>query len=212
MTVTATGPTKTYGTALTAGTSTTNFTSSGVISGQAVTSVTLTPDAAGLSATTAAGAAYVVTTSLATGTGGFLESNYTVTYVPYNGTVGKKALTVTATGPTKTYGTALTAGTSTTNFTSSGEVTGQAVTGVTLTPDAAGLSATTAAGAAYVVTPSLATGTGGFLESNYTVTYVPYNGTVGKKALTVTATGPTKTYGTALTAGTSTTNFTSIIC
>ncbi len=208
LTVTATGPTKVYGTALTTGTSTTNFTHSGEITGETVTSVTLTPDAAGLSATTAAGAAYVVTPSLATGTGGFLESNYTVTYNVYNGTVSKKALTVTATGPTKVYGTALTTGTSTTNFTHSGEITGETVTSVTLTPDAAGLSATTAAGAAYVVTPSLATGTGGFLESNYTVTYSVYNGTVSKKALTVTATGPTKVYGTALTTGTSTTNFT----
>ena len=106
--------------------------------------------------------------------------------------ISAKALTVTATGPTKEYGTALTAGTSTTNFSSSGAISGEAVTGVTLTPDAAGLSATTAAGAAYVVTPSLATGTGGFLESNYSVTYNPYNGIVSAKALTVTATGPTK--------------------
>jgi hypothetical protein len=107
-------------------------------------------------------------------------------------------LTITATGPTKVYGTALTAGTSATNFTAIGAIAGETVTSVTLTPDAAGLSATTAAGAAYVVTPSLATGTGGFLASNYTITYVAYNGTVGQKALTVTATaGQSKIYGAA---------------
>ena len=91
-------------------------------------------------------------------------------------------------------GTALTAGTSTTNFSSSGAISGEAANGVTLTPDAAGLSATTAAGAAYVVTPSLATGTGGFLESNYSVTYNPYNGIVSAKALTITAENKTKVY------------------
>jgi hypothetical protein len=93
-------------------------------------------------------------------------------------TVNPKALTVTATGPLKTYGTALSVGTSTTNFTHSGEVPDEAVTSVTLTPDAAGLSAATPAGTAYVVTPSLATGSGGFLAANYNITYNPYNGTV----------------------------------
>jgi len=208
LTVTATGPSKVYGIALTTGTSTTNFTASGTITGETVTSVTLTPNAAGLSATTAAGAAYIVTPSLATGTGGFLASNYNITYVPFSGTVTAKALTITATGPSKVYGTALSAGTSTTNFTASGTITGETVTSVTLTPNAAGLSATTAVGAAYIITPSLATGTGGFLASNYNITYVPFSGTVTAKALTVTATGPSKVYGTALTTGTSTTNFT----
>jgi len=39
--------------------SATNFTASGTIAGEAVTSVTLTPDAAGISATTAAGLGYL---------------------------------------------------------------------------------------------------------------------------------------------------------
>ncbi|MCX2484888.1 MBG domain-containing protein [Pedobacter sp. MR2016-24] len=210
LTITATGPPKAYGTALTAGTSTTNFTTTGtLVTGQTVTGITLTPNAAGLSATTAAGAAYLVTPSLATGAGGFLASNYNITYTPFNGTVGQAALTIAATGPAKTYGTVLIGGTSTTNFTATGNLaTGQTVTGVTLTPDAAGLSATTAAGGAYTVTPSLATGAGGFLASNYNITYAPFNGTVTQAALTIAATGPAKSYGTALTAGTSTDNFT----
>src|ERR1019366_8511968 len=62
----------------------------------------------------------------------------------------------------------------------------EAVTSVTLTPDAAGLSATTPGGSAYVVTPSAATGTGGFDANNYNITYTPYNGTVAKATETVT--------------------------
>ena len=151
LTITATGPTKNYGTALTAGASATNFTAVGAIPGEAVTSVTLTPNAAGLSATTAAGLAYVVTPSAPTGTGGFLAANYNITFNAFNGTVAQANLTITATGPTKTYGTALTTGPSATNFTAVGAIPGQAVTSVTLTPNAAGLSATTAAGLAYVV-------------------------------------------------------------
>jgi hypothetical protein len=197
LTITATGPSKTYGTALTAVTSTTDFTAGTTVNSETVTGLTLTPDAAGLSATTAAAAAYVVTPSLATGTNGFLASNYNITYVPFNGTVATASLTITATGPSKTYGTALTAGTSTTNFTAGATPNGETVTGLTLTPDAAGLSATTAAGAAYVVTPSLATGTNGFLESNYTITYLPFNGTVATAALIITASNATKVYSTA---------------
>ena len=202
--VTATGPTKTYGTALTAGTSTASFTATGMQNGETVTSVTLTPNAAGLSATAAAGVAYTVTPSLATGT--ITPSNYAITYNAYSGTVSQAPLTVTATGPSKTYGAALTAGTSTVSFTATGMQNGETVTSVTLTPNAAGASPTTPAGSTYTVTPSLATGT--INANNYTITYNPYTGTVAAAPLTVTATGPSKTYGTALTAGTSTVNFT----
>jgi len=124
--------------------------------------------------------------------------NYTAT-----GTITAKAITVTATGPSKAYGTALTAGTSATNFTASGAIAGETVTSVILTPDAAGLSATTAAGAAYVVTPSLATGTGGFLASNYLVTCVAYSGTVAAAPITaIGAITGTPQVGQTLTAGT----------
>ena len=106
--------------------------------------------------------------------------------------VGQKALTITATGPTKIYGTALTAGTSAINFTAGATGVGsETVTSVTLTPDAAGLSDVTAGGAAYVVTPSLATGTGSFVASNYNITYSVYNGTVAKAESTIAATGTT---------------------
>jgi hypothetical protein len=185
-----------------------NFTASATQNGETVTSVTLTPNAAGASATTAAGLGYTVTPSLATGGNGFLAANYNINYTPFSGTVGQAALTVTATGPSKTYGTALTAGASTVNFSASATQNGETVTTVTLTPDTAGSTATTPAGASYTVTPSAATGTGGFSAANYNITYNPFNGTVSKKPLSVTATGPLKTYGTVLTAGPSTQNFT----
>ena len=116
--------------------------------------------------------------------------NYTLTAPTLTANITAKALTVTATGPGKTYGTALSAGTSSTDFTHSGEISGEAVTSVTLTPNAAGLSATTAASGAYVVTPTLATGTGGFLAANYNITYAPYNGPVAVTANAFWATVP----------------------
>ena len=114
-------------------------------------------------------------------------------------TITAKTLTITATGPPKVYGTALVAGVSSTNFTTNGnEVSGEVVTSVTLTPNAAGLSATTAAGASYMITPSLAIGSGGFLESNYNITYTSYTNTITKKPITITVTsGQTKVYGVA---------------
>jgi hypothetical protein len=92
--------------------------------------------------------------------------------------IGRADLTVAATGPAKSYGTALATGISTGDFTALGAVADQLVTSIMLTPDAAGLTATTPTGAAYVVTPSMAAGTGGFAAENYNITYLPYNGTV----------------------------------
>ena len=201
LSVTATGPVgKTYGTALTAGTSGANFTYSTTQNGETVTGVTLTPTGPGVSATAAAGSAYAVTPSLATGPGALLASNYQITYNAYNGTVATAALSVTATGPVgKTYGTALTAGTSGANFTYSTTQNGETVTSVTLTPTGPGVSATAAAGSAYAVTPSLATGPGTFLASNYQITYNPYNGTVATATPTIGGVTPSQSisYGTA---------------
>ena len=132
--------------------------------------------------------------------GGADAGNYTLTQpTGLTATITAKALVVTATGPTKTYGTALTVGASTTNFTANGEAGAENVTSVTLTPNAAGLSATTPAGTAYVVVPSAPTGTGGFLASNYTITFNNYNGTVAKAALNINVNNVTHTYGTAIT-------------
>jgi hypothetical protein len=104
-------------------------------------------------------------------------------------TVLPKSLTVTATGPAKSYGITLVEGPSTTDFTADATGVGsEALTSVTLTPDAAGALPTTAVGAGYVITPTAATGTGGFLASNYEITYAPYAGTVVKGTPTLSVT------------------------
>jgi len=196
LTITASNVNKTYGATLTGAAGSTAFTPSGLVNGETVGSVTIaygTGSAATVAVGTYTGS---ITPSAPTG-GTFTAGNYHIIYVSGNIIIGQAALTVTATGPSKTYGTALTAGTSATNFTSSGTISGEAVTGVTLTPNAAGLSAATAAGSAYIVTPSAATGTGGFLASNYSITYNSLNGIVGKALLTITANNQTKTVGSA---------------
>ena len=207
LTVTATGPGKVYGTALTAGTSATNFTVSGTISGETVTGVTMAPDAAGLSAATAAGAAYSVVPSLAMGTGGFLASNYNITYTVYHGTVSKAALTITANNQSKTYNQTVTFGSGSTQFTSGGLQNGETIGSVTLAVSGNGGAATAAVGS-YTITPSAAT-SGTFNAANYTITYSTGTLTVSMAALTITANNQTKTYGQTVTFGSGSSQFTS---
>ena len=115
--------------------------------------------------------------------------NYTITYNTANFNITGKALTITASDRTKSYGDVVTfAGT---EFTTSGLINGDAVTSVTLT--SAGAAATaTVTGSPYSIIPSAALGTG---LGNYTISYV--NGTmiVNPIALTITASNRTKTYG-----------------
>ena len=196
LTITANAQNKNYGTVqATPVAGSAAFTSAGLVGAETIGSVTLAYSAAALPANAAVGTTSTITPSLATG-GTFTASNYTITYNTGTLTVVSAAITITATGPTKTYGTALVAGPSGSNFSLTGTLSaGEAINSVTLTPNAAGLSATTAAGAAYTVTPSAPTGTGGFLASNYSITYVPYNGTVATAPLTITANNQSKCFG-----------------
>ncbi len=194
LTITATNVAKTYGQTLTGTTGVTAFVAVGLKNSETVGSVTVAYGTG--SAATAAVSTYSgsVTPSAATG-GTFTANNYNITYTSGNLTVNPAALTITATGPAKTYGTALSTVTSSTNFTAGATVSGETVSNVTLTPDAAGQSATTSAGTTYTVTPSGATGTGGFLAGNYNITYVPFSGTVSKATLTYTATPASRVFG-----------------
>jgi gliding motility-associated-like protein len=189
LTITATGPAKAFGSALTAGISNTNFTASTTYNNEVVGSVTLTPDAAGLSAATPGGTAYMVTPSAATGTAGFIASNYNITYVPFNGTVGAINQTITF-GPltAATYGNApiTLTGTSTSSlpvtYTSS-DPTVATVNGSTLTIVGAGTTTITAQQAG---------------NNNFTAgTNVLQLFTVGAKSIIVTADAKSKTYGAA---------------
>ncbi|MFA5040411.1 MAG: MBG domain-containing protein, partial [Bdellovibrionales bacterium] len=194
LTITANDRSKTYGSALTMGTSEYTITSGALYNSDAITGVTLT--SAGSAATANVGT-YTITPSAAAGTG---LGNYTITYADASTglTVNAAALTITANDRSKTYGSALTMGTS--EYTYTGTLyNSDAITGVTLT--SAGSAATANVGT-YSITPSAAAGTG---LSNYTITYADASTglTVNAAALTITANDRSKTYGSALTMGTS---------
>ncbi|NGM63628.1 hypothetical protein G5B30_17115, partial [Sphingobacterium sp. SGG-5] len=131
LTITAKNRSKTYGQTLTLGS--TEFTASGLVNGDAVTSVTLASDGA---AATAVVNTYEITASAAQGP---KLGNYTISYAKGTLTVNRKALTITAKDRSKTYGEALALGS--TEFTASGLVNGDAVTSVTLTSDGAAATA-----------------------------------------------------------------------
>ena len=198
LTITANAQSKTYGQTVTFGSGSTLFTPSGLENGETIGTVTLAVSGNG-GATTAAVGSYTITPSLATG-GTFTASNYSITYDTGTLTVGTAALTITANAQSKTYGQTVTFGSGSTLFTPSGLENGETIGTVTLAVSGNG-GATTAAVGSYTITPSLATG-GTFTASNYSITYDTGTLTVGTAALTITANAQTKTYGTALTLGT----------
>jgi hypothetical protein len=200
LTVTATGPSKTYGTALTAGTSATNFSVTGtLVSGEALTSVTLTPNAAGTTATTAAGLAYTVTPSLATGSGGFLASNYNITYTAFSGTVVAKVLSITSpTIASKVYN-----GTTTSGAVTVGVLSGFVGT-QTVTATATGVyaDANVGTGKTATITYTLANGANGGLATNYSLASGSGTGNITAKSLTIgAATIASKVYDGTTTSG-----------
>jgi gliding motility-associated-like protein len=107
-------------------------------------------------------------------------ANYDITLLPSNFTITAKPITVTATGQTKTYG--------------------DADPALTYTTDVSLISGDSFAGAlsrvagenfgTYAINKNTLA-----LSSNYTLTYVGANLTINKKAINVTATAKTKTYG-----------------
>jgi filamentous hemagglutinin family protein len=187
LTVTADNASKTYGQTLTfAGT---EVTTSGLVNGDTVTSATLA-STGGAATATVAGSPYAITASNAVGNG---LSNYNISYVNGGLTVNPKALTVTVDNASKTYGSTLTfAGT---ELTTSGLINGDTVTSATLASPGAAAGATVAGGP-YAITASNAVGSG---VSNYAISYVDGALAVTPKALTVTASNETKTYGSTLT-------------
>ena len=182
LTITADNESKTYGSTYTfAGT---EFTTSGLLNSDSVTSATLT--SAGAAATaTVAGSTYTIAPSAAVGSG---LSNYTISYVNGQFTVNPALLTITADNESKTYGSTYTfAGT---EFTTSGLLNSDSVTSATLT--SAGAAATaTVAGSTYTIAPTAALGAG---LSNYTISYVNGHLTVNTAPLTITANDESKMF------------------
>jgi hypothetical protein len=184
LTVTASNANKTYGQTA----SLTNFTTSGLLFSDSVTGVSLASTGA---INTAGVGSYAITASGATGTG---LGNYTISYANGSLAVNPASLTVTASNANKTFGQTKTF--TGTEFTTSGLLFSDTVTGVTLASPGA---INTANVGTYAITASGAVGTG---LANYNINYVNGTLTVNPASLTVltiTANNATKVYGQTLT-------------
>jgi hypothetical protein len=179
---------KTYG--QTADLGTTAFVAGTLLNGDSVAGVTLTSNGA---TATAGATPYVIMPSNAVGSG---LSNYAISYVSGLLTVNPAALTITALDQAKTYG--QTASLGTTAFSTSTLFNGDSVTGVTLASNGAP-AGTTVAGSPYAIAASNAVGSG---LSNYTISYVSGSLAVNPASLTITALNQAKTYGQAVSLGT----------
>ena len=126
--------------------------------------------------------------------GGADAGNYYLTggtsFTGTNGVITAAPLTITANNSSKQYG--LTATLGTTNFTSSGLVNGETLTGVTLSSSGA---ANTANVGSYNITASSATGANGFATANYNISYANGSLSVYAANITVTADNQSRTYG-----------------
>ena len=183
LTITADNTSKTYGHTVTF--TGTEFTESGLVNGDTITGATLT-SAGALSGAPVDGSPYTIVQSGAVGTG---LGNYTISYVNGSLTVGATTLSITADSMSKTYGQTVTF--SGTEFTESGLMNGDTITGVSLTSGGA-VTRASVSGSPYAIVPSGATGTG---LGSYSISYIDGGLTIDAAALTVTADSTSKTYG-----------------
>jgi filamentous hemagglutinin family protein len=199
LSVTASGQSKTYGNTLSLDGAA--FTSSGLVSGELIDSVTLT-SATGIDASTTADAgtyADEIVGSGVTGSNGFNAANYDITYEAGDLTVDQRSITVTAGNQNKSYGDFLTL--DTTAFTATNLVNGELIDAVTLA-SATGIDASTTADVGTYtdeIVGSDVTGSNGFDAANYDITYEAGDLTVGQRAITVSAGDQNKSYGDSLT-------------
>ncbi|OGB50900.1 MAG: hypothetical protein A2503_04675 [Burkholderiales bacterium RIFOXYD12_FULL_59_19] len=163
LTITANDAAKVYG--QTATLAPTAFTTTALVNGETVGSVTeVSPGT--VATAPVAGSPYAITPSAATG-GTFTPGNYTIGYVNGALTITPAPLTITANDASKTYGQTLVL--PDTAFTTTGLVNGDAVTSVPET-SAGTVASAVVVGSPYAITPGAATGT--YDAGNYTVSYV----------------------------------------
>jgi hypothetical protein len=175
LTIKASDRTKTYGDAINfAGT---EFTTTGLVNGDAVSSVTLTSSGASASAVVGT---YPIVSSAALG---IKLENYTVSYVNGNLTIARAGLIIKADNKSKAYGDVIPVLT----VTYSGLVNGD------LAPATPPTITTTATAASPVGTYPITAFNA--VDVNYNISYVGANLTITTKSITATAAPKTKVYG-----------------
>ncbi|MDQ0640272.1 gliding motility-associated-like protein [Pedobacter sp. W3I1] len=190
LTITANERSKIYGQSLPSSTTTTTaFTVAGLVGQETVSQVTIGYGAGAPASAVVNTYPGSIVPSAAIGSNGFVNTNYSISYIANNLVVTRAALNITAANRTKIYGDEVVfAGN---EFTSTGLVNGNSVSSVTLNSTGV-VSTASVTGSPYAIVPSSAVGSG--LE-NYTINYVNGSLTVNRKALLITADNKTRPYG-----------------
>jgi lipopolysaccharide export system protein LptA len=178
LTITANTQSKTYGTSLTSVAGITAFSSSGLVNGEKIGSVTITYGTGGTGTSAVGTYTGQATPSAATG-GTFSASNYTISYVAGDLVVNPATLTITADNVSITYGS-----TPTLTATYSGFVNGDTQSSVVST--SAILSSTGGATSSVGTYPISISGAV-LNNSNYTIKYVQGTLTITAATLTISA-------------------------
>jgi hypothetical protein len=182
LTITAKDESKAYGTTFTPD-GTTQFTTSGLLFSDSVTSVTLSSSGY-VNTAAVSGSPYDITPSAAVGTG---LGNYDISFVSGSLTINKKAISYTIGNASHNYGSTVNLATALgTTF-----LTGVNGENLSIAYSSTGNTVTAVPGM-YAITGVVSDGTG--LASNYTVTLTPGTLTVNKAPLTITADNKTKQY------------------
>ncbi len=184
LTITAADQSKTYGESFSF--TGTEFTSSGLVNSDAISSVTLISNATPV---TAAVGNYPIEASAALGTG---LGNYTISYVDGDFTVVERTLTITANSDSKTYGDLFSF--NGTEFTTSGLANGDGIASASISSAGAPVSAVVFL-SPYDIEISNAVAELGTVLSNYDISYVFGTLSVGRKDLNFETQAQTKTYG-----------------
>jgi hypothetical protein len=214
LTITASNDSKVYGATTTAASIayssgvaagvSTGYTTSGLVNGDTISSVTLSSTGAAATATVAGGP-YTITPSALSGSTRTTADNYTITYsnAATGLTVNKATLTVTADAKSMTYGgTSLPSFTATiAGFVNSQDLSTSGVTGSAgLTTTATAYDGSTAGSASVVGDYTITAAVGTLTASNYQFSYTNGTLTVDKANLSITATNDSKVYGATTTA------------
>ena len=190
---------KTYGTTLNTVNGSTAFTSTGLVNGETIGSVTISYGS-GSAGTDPVGTYGSVISASNPGGGTFDPANYTINYTYGQITVNPAPLSIIADNVTKIYGQTLTGGPGSKAFTAVGLQNGETIGSVTI-DYGSGAAATYGVGT-YVDCVSVSQGTGGnFSGHNYTIPHVSANIIIVPAPLSITADDVTKSYGQILTGG-----------
>jgi hypothetical protein len=191
LTITASTQSKTYGTSLTSVAGITAFSSSGLVNGEKIGSVTITYGTGGTGTSAVGTYTGQATPSLATAASGsnFKASNYIITYIAGDLVVNPATLTITADNVSITYGS-----TPTLTATYSGFVNSDSQSSVVSTsPTVSSTGGATSSVGTYPISISGAV----LNNSNYTINYVQGTLTITAATLTISADNQYKVQGTA---------------